>query len=311
MPHPSGICFDHSNNVLFVASTRNPNQIFSFTPVKDYLVRNELKGRVPKYTALVPVQADSYPGCLYLHDIAMLQGELHGAAAGLNALVSLQGLGRFKKVWWPGCIDAHGVSGFECNYLQLNSVSHADRLEDCFFSASAAEPSTRRPGHRNFPVDGRGVIFSGRTREPVVHGLTRPHSVRQHNQRLWVNNSGYGELGICEEGKFSPQVRLPGWTRGLCIRGRYAFVGTSRVIPRFRQYAPGLDVEQSRCGVHIVDLLKGVVVGSIVWPSGNQIFGVECLPVSVCQGLPFPAGLRSDLDQRKLFYTFASCTVRG
>jgi 16S rRNA (guanine1207-N2)-methyltransferase len=33
---------------------------------------------------------------------------------------------------------------------------------------------SRKPGHRNFPADRRGVVFSGRTREPIVRGLVAP-----------------------------------------------------------------------------------------------------------------------------------------
>ena len=36
---------------------------------------------------------------------------------------------------------------------------------------------------------------------------------------------------------------LPGWTRGLWFHGSTAFVGASRVIPRFSNYAPGFDVD--------------------------------------------------------------------
>jgi hypothetical protein len=44
-------------------------------------------------------------------------------------------------------------------------------LTTSYFSASAAKLSARRPGHRNFPVNKRGVIFSGTTREPIAGGV--------------------------------------------------------------------------------------------------------------------------------------------
>ena len=44
-------------------------------------------------------------------------------------------------------------------------------------------------------------------------------------------NSGYGELGFVSDGRLEVVARLSGWTRGLCIVGDVAFVGTSRVIP--------------------------------------------------------------------------------
>jgi len=208
-------------------------------------------------------------------------------------------------VWWPAAVDAPSGPDFRRNYLQLNSIAAGADLERSFFSASAERISSRRPGHLNFPVDQRGVIFSGKTREPAVRGLTRPHSARLHRRRLWVANSGYGELAYADGERSVPHARLPGWTRGLCFRGDVAFVGTSRVIPRFRRYAPGLDVDRSVCGVHAVDVPSGRVMGSLTWPSGNQIFAVDWLPRSSTLGFPFTATERSASRSAKLlFYSF-------
>jgi hypothetical protein len=127
-----------------------------------------------------------------------------------------------------------------------------------------------------------------------------------------VDNSGYGELGICdaETGRCEPVARLPGWTRGLCFHERIAFVGTSRVIPRFRQYAPGLEVEASVCGVHAVDTHSGQLLGSLLWPYGNQIFSVERAPSELTTGFPFKAqGKRPSRREKTLFYTFQTDAV--
>src|SRR5439155_7446833 len=107
-------------------------------------------------------------------------------------------------VWWPRCIETADGPDFGRNYLQLNSIAAGPDLAGSFFSASTDQPSARRPGHRNFAVDRRGVIFAGATREAVVRGLTRPHSARLQGGRVWVDNSGYGELGVVEAGRFRP-----------------------------------------------------------------------------------------------------------
>ena len=110
---------------------------------------------------------------------------------------------------------------------------------------------------------------------------------------------------MVEQGSFNSVARLPGWTRGLCFRERVAFVGTSRVLPRFRQYAPGLDLAASVCGVHALDTESGKVVGSLVWPYGNQTFALECVPTSFTSGFPFRAGAkRMTHRERDLFYAF-------
>ncbi|HLW67289.1 MAG TPA: DUF4915 domain-containing protein, partial [Gemmataceae bacterium] len=173
------------------------------------------------------------------------------------------------------------------NYLQLNSIAAGPTLAASYFSASAEKPSGRRPGHLNFPVDRRGVIFSGATREVVCRGLTRPHSARLQHGELWVDNSGYGEVGRVADGQFKPVARLPGWTRGLFFHRSKIFVGTSRVIPRFQHYAPGLDPEKCRTGVHILDLKSGNLLASLFWPQGNQIFAIEGMPCAWSSGFPF------------------------
>jgi uncharacterized protein (TIGR03032 family) len=214
-----------------------------------------------------------------------------------------------SRAWWPRCIESPKGPIFEQNHIQLNSIAAGNDLESSFFSASADRISKRRPGHRDFPTDGRGVIFDGATREPMVRGLTRPHSARLHRGKLWVANSGYGELGFIRKGDFVPVARLPGWTRGLCLRGGIAYVGTSRVIPRFRRYAPGLDVDASICGVHAVDGGTGRVLGSLIWPQGNQVFGLDWMPLRMSSGFPFAVqGRGQPARVKKLFYAYRTAS---
>src|SRR5262249_11284171 len=147
--------------------------------------------------------------------------------------------------------------------------------------------------------------FSGRTHEVIAGGLTRPHSARLHEGAVWVDNSGYGELGRISDGRFTAVAKLPGWTRGLCFCGPVAFVGTSRVIPRFRQYAPALDLDSSRCAVHALNTSTGQWLGSLSWPAGNQIFAIDWLPNKVSLGFPFKtAGRPASTMEKSLFYAF-------
>jgi uncharacterized protein (TIGR03032 family) len=304
LPHPSGVAVNRATGGVYVASTRNPNQVYEFRPAVPSAVAAIRGGTVGG--RLLPVRSWLYPGRLYLHDLAFIRGVLHGNAVGQNAIVTLAGPPA-SAVWWPRSIERTRDPDFRHNYLQLNSIAAGSRIDTSFFSASADTIGRLRPGHARFPVDRRGVVFSGRTREPVVRGLTRPHSARLHRRTLWVANSGYGELGTCDvtRGSFSTVARPGGWTRGLSFKDDVGFVGTSRVIPRFRAYAPGLDTGSSVCGVHAIDARTGSNLGGLIWPEGNQIFAVEWIDREQAGGLPFLAARRrSTRAERDLFYNY-------
>jgi uncharacterized protein (TIGR03032 family) len=305
MPHPSGLAVDRVRGVVHVACTRNPNQVFDLMPMQGLIPRLDVEEMALEEKPLVPVRTRFLPGCLYIHDLAMIGDQLHANSVGQNAVVRLSPSGAHERVWWPKCVESENGPVFGRNHLQLNSIAAGETLEGSFFSASTDEVTRETPGDPNFPVDRRGVIFSGASREAIARGLTRPHSARLRDKRIWVDNSGYGEVGFIDGERFHAVSRLPGWTRGLCFAGEVMFVGTSRVLPRFRQYAPGLNVDEARCGIHAIDTNSGEILGSIIWPYGSQIFAVEWVPADFCTGLPFrPDRASPKALEKLLFYSF-------
>jgi uncharacterized protein (TIGR03032 family) len=311
LPHPSGLAVAPDRGEVYAASTRNPNQIFTFCPAAGLLPRGELPAARLDARPLVPVSSRVFPGSTYLHDLAVVGGVLHGNAVGMNAVARLDGAGAPRPVWWPRCIERDGVPDLTRNHLQLNGIAAGASLEESFFTASADRITARKPGHRNWPVDRRGVLFSGQTREPVARGLTRPHSPRFIGADVWVDDSGYGAVSVLRGNRFDEVARLPGWTRGLCAVGPYVVAATSRVIPRFQQYAPGLDVDQSLCALHAIERESGRVVGSLIWPEGDQVFAILPLPAVWTTGLPYAVARSSgapDARARALFYAFRADT---
>lgn len=305
LPHPSGLTVDRSRGIVHVAATRNPNQIFDLVPCQGFMQRQDVEEVPDPVNVLLPIRTRLVPGCLYIHDLAMIGDELHANSVGQNAIVRLASSGAHPRVWWPRCVETDNGPIFGRNHLQLNSIAAGATLEESCFSASTDEVTELRPGDPRFPVDRRGVIFSGSSREPIARGLTRPHSARWYATKLWVDNSGYGEVGYIENERFESIAVLPGWTRGLCFFGTIMFVGTSRVLPRFAAYAPGLNVEDAHCGIHALDMMSGEHLGSIFWPYGSQIFSVEWVPSTFSSGLPFRAAPEMSGEEEKLlFYSF-------
>jgi uncharacterized protein (TIGR03032 family) len=119
----------------------------------------------------------------------------------------------------------------------------------------------------------------------VVPGLSMPHSPRVHAGRLWVCESGAGTLGVVDPaaGTYEAVVAVPGFTRGLDFAGRFAFVGLSQVreaaifsgIPITER----LEAEERTCGVAVVDLVAGRIVGLLRFEDAVQeVFAVAVLP---------------------------------
>ena len=290
LPHPSGMAVDEPRGEVHVALTRNPNQIVSFTPA-EFVVGDE------KRRLLWPKRVEFFPGSNYFHDLAMVGGDLYATAVGHNAAVRVARDGGLMTAWWPRCIEEGGTPDHSRNRIQLNSIAAGESMAHSYFTASTAHPSRYDPGHLKFDPDGRGVLFDGSTRDVRIGGLTRPHSARLRSGDVWLANSGYGELvRVSKAGEMDVVIRLPGWTRGLCIVGNVAIVGTSRVLPRFQHYAPG--VHDAVCGVHAVDLLSGALLGSLTWAAGNQIFAVEALPHSMAAGFPYNARAKAESARR-------------
>jgi uncharacterized protein (TIGR03032 family) len=281
VPHPSGIAVNRKEGLLYVASTRNPNMLVKF--------------RVEAGTsAMMPKSLLVFPGSTYMHDLAFIGNGLYANSAGHNCVVRFE-KEDIERVWWPESIDSPLGPRMDKNYLQLNGIAGGETLQESFFSASCEHPSSRRPGHKNFLVDGKGVIFSGKTRRVAARGLTRPHSVRfAENKSLFVLNSGYGQLCSVDLPRQGYDVRasFPGWTRGLCFVGGYAFVGTSHVLRRFANYAPGLNPNDCKCGVHIFDMGSGKILGGVIWPFGNQIFAIDWINSRCTGGFMMPQSFR-------------------
>ncbi|WP_189347540.1 MULTISPECIES: DUF4915 domain-containing protein [unclassified Mesorhizobium] len=305
LPHPSGIAFDAARGEVHVASTRNPNVLYTLRAADGLLPRRDLTSKGIAGNVLMPAGARFLPGSTYLHDLAMIGPELHGSAVGENAIVAFPALGGSQRVWWPSCIEGDAGADFGLNHLQLNGIAAGKSLAESCFTASKDDLVGARPGQIEFAVEGRGVIFSGATRLPMTRGLTRPHSPRFVSDALWVANSGFGSVVSCgQDGSVEIVARLRGWTRGLCAIGNLAIVGTSRIIPRFRAYAPGLEPDRCVCGLHAVDIKSGRVVASLVWPAGNQIFAIEAVPSRMIDRLPFDGFRRMPGAEQTLFYAW-------
>jgi len=306
LPHPSGIAVNRKSKSVYIAATRNPNQIIEFKPCKSKLQRTDNKFQADFENVLMPIRTKFYPGAYYFHDLVFIGEELYGNSVGQNgvAKIDFNSAEHEKLLWWPKSVDKeNGEPNIESNFLQLNSIAAGSSIENSYFSASSEKIIKQKPGDLDYPVDKTGVVFSGKTREVVARGLTRPHSARHYKGKVWVDNSGYGEVGYIENEKFVPVVKLPGWTRGLCFYKNIMFVGTSKVLEKYLHYAPGLKNDKTSCGIFAIDTDTNKIIGSIKFPYGNQVFGIEYISKSVTSGF-LNQDIKTSDKEKSAFYKY-------
>lgn len=200
-----------------------------------------------------------FTGVLDAHDVGVTRsGEPVFVATRYNCLATISSVHSFKPIWRPAFIS-EVVAEDRCH---LNGLAMRNG-EPTYVTAVAR--SNVYDGWRDQVASG-GIVVDVRSHATVCDGLSMPHSPRVHDDRLWVLNSGAGELGWVDvrgdSGCYRAIARCPGFVRGLAFHGRYALVGVSR--PRYDDFA-GLELdrrlresgEDAWCGIQIIDITSG------------------------------------------------------
>jgi len=222
------------------------------------------------------------PRTAYIHDIVFMGQQLIGTVTGHNFVGVFDETGECRPVWRPAFLDDLGDAIFERNLIQLNSMAAGADIEHSYFTAFATGRDHKSWKLNGGPV-GQGVVLSGLTREPLVSGLTCPHSARLAGGRLWVCDSGRGTFGYVEDfvhhdhsrARYIEVGRVPGFARGLAVIDDVVLVGLSRVLSDYADYAPGIDPPTSTCGVWMYCAHTGRNLGWIEWPGGDQVYDIQ------------------------------------
>lgn len=223
-------------------------------------------------------------GTLDIHDIGI--GDVGGGQLGpifvntaFNCLATVSRVASFRPLWKPGFISALARE----DRCHLNGLA-MDGTRAAY--VSAVSKSDVQDGWRDRRHDG-GVIVDVASNEIVASGFSMPHSPRLHDGKLWVLNSGRGELGVVDpaDGSFTPVAFCPGYARGLAFVGPYAVIGLSR--PRRNKTFEGLELDdrlaakdaEPRCGLIIVDTRNGTTVEWLRFERTiEELYDVAVLP---------------------------------
>ena len=210
-----------------------------------------------------------------------------------SCLAALSPSHSFKPVWKPPFIT--GLTPEDKCHLNGMALDEKGGIQ----YVTACALSDEKEGWKKNREDG-GCLMAVQTGRVVLEGLSMPHSPRIHDGKVWLLNSGHGQVGYFDPktNSFVPVVTCPGFLRGLCFVDRYALVTVSR--PRAAKVFSGLPLErvmkenkfESQCGLLVIDLEKRKIV------HGIGIDGVieELMDVVVLPGCkrPMLMGLRPD-----------------
>jgi uncharacterized protein (TIGR03032 family) len=228
-----------------------------------------------KFDALYLPRARYYTGDLMVHDVAFGQEGLWLVNTRFNCLALLSYEYSFVPRWQPAFISEF-VSEDRCHLNGLALIDGQPRY------VTALGETDVIGGWRATRVAG-GIVIDVANDRIVLRGLSMPHSPRWHDGRLWVLNSGAGELWQADpvSGQHTVICALPGYLRGLSLVGPFAVIGLSQI--RERHTFAGMPVQewhpQLVCAVVVVDWRNGQEVGRVEFVAGCQeIYEVLFLP---------------------------------
>jgi hypothetical protein len=229
-------------------------------------------------------------------------GELWLVNTAFSCLCTLDDRHSFVPRWRPPFITALAAE----DRCHLNGMAMAPNEQDVptpRYVTALAETNTPQGWRPNKVSSGCLIdVVSGET---VARGFAMPHSPRVHAGRVWLLHSGAGQLVLVDpaRGHVQTVTELPGYTRGLAMYDRYAFVGLSKI--RETSTFGGMPIAERRpelkCGVGVVDLTTGLLVAHLEFVTGvEEIFDVQVVKGARCPALsgPYPS-----LDSGKPIWT--------
>ena len=270
------------------------NQIWFMPSIRDVGLQMEPKGR---FDTAFFVRRSHFTGNIACHEIGWVGKELWIVNTRFSCLCTVHATCHFAPRWRPPFITAL-VPEDRCH---LNGMA-VDNGQARYVTA-LAETNTR-DGWRANKVSG-GCLIDVPNNVVVARGFAMPHSPRMASGRLFVLHSGRGRLEWVDptNGRCETVCELPGYTRGLAIHGSLAFVGLSKIRESTSMDGVPLAAkrDQLKCGVWVVDLTRGVVVGFFELLEGfDELFDVQVLPGFTS---PYLAGPLADQYEERTNWT--------
>ncbi len=230
------------------------------------------------YDACFLTRGGQYTGDISIHDLAWGDKELWMVNTRFSCLCTLTNNYNFLPQWRPKFVSALAPED-RCHLNGMAMVNGMPRYVTIL-------GKTDTPGGWRENKAKGGCILEVPSSRVVTEGLSMPHSPRMYQNQLLVLNSGHGELLMVDivSGKQEKIIDLPGYTRGMVVVGKYAFVGLSKI--RETAIFGNLPISDRlgkdlKCGVAIVDLAARQMISCLEFSQGvDEIFDVQVAPFS-------------------------------
>jgi uncharacterized protein (TIGR03032 family) len=265
---PMGMAIDRQADTMAVAAR---NKVYLLRNARDVASQLEPAGR---HGACFLTRRAQVTGEIQAHEMAWAGDELWIVNTLFSCLCTLHPDYSFVPRWQPRFISTLAPE----DRCHLNGLAMVDGKPK--YVTAMAESDT--PGGWRPNKVQTGCLIDVESHETVARGFAMPHSPRVHKGHVWLLDSGRGALVRVDPatGKVDTAARFPGYTRGLAMIGKLAFVGLSRIreTSTFGGVPIAEDRERLKCGVGVVDLESGKLVGQFEFTSGvEEIFDVSLL----------------------------------
>lgn len=266
---PMGMAIDGGKIAL---ATRHDVVILANAPL---LAPDYLEMQRGRYDALYLPRASYHTGDINVHDMGYGPDGLWVVNTRFCCLSKLSEDYNFIPIWKPPFLSDI-VPEDRCHLNGLTMVDDKPRYVTCLGETDVV--GGWRPGKAT-----GGCVIDVPANQVIARGFAMPHSPRWYQNRLYMLNSGAGQLIVLDPstGKHEVVCELPAYLRGLGFAGDFALVGMCQI--REKHIFGGLPVQQKyqtlKCGVAVIDLRSGKFIGSLDFTSGCQeLFDVQYIP---------------------------------
>ena len=254
-------------NKLAVAS-RNYIEVFS----RSDKLGKTFPERPNFYDSLFIPQAKYFTGITDMHEITFNAGNIWAVNTSFSCIVKMSEDHHFIPVWQPDFITELAPED-RCHLNGLIMEDGKPRYVTMFDMSNEAN------GWRKSAVD-TGVLYDCERQEPLLTGLSMPHSPTRHGNFIFFLQSATGQVmryNITTK-ELEQVIQLGSFLRGMAVHGDYLFIGASKMRQSSKTFKDLPITNTSSAGIEIVNHRTNQRVGGLNYRENiSEIFEIQVI----------------------------------